>query len=213
MKPDVRDRLVLPLLVPLGLLAIVAITAVLFGMILFFNPIEVSLTIATVVAAGILAAFGIANARREELTRAKRMVIVFAGVLPLLVGGLVAVGAIPLAEGVVRVADRECHFCIPEDAVEVVAEGVEFEQDEITLPADDEEVAILFINNDQNIPHNVYIYPIHQEEPLLDEPIFEGETFNGVDQRVYQFPPPDPGTYYFNCSVHPQQMTGTVVFE
>lgn len=212
MKPDVRDRLVLPLLVPLGLLAAVAVTAVAFGMILFFNPITVSLTIAIVVAGSILAAFGLASAARaDELTRAKRAVIVLAGVAPLLIGALTATDILPV--DAVKVAHGECEFCIPEDAVEVVAEGIAFEQGTIELPAA-EEVSILFINRDQGIPHNVYIFALSQGQPVKTDPVFAGETFNGLAQRVYTFEAPEePGEFYFECTVHPNEMFGTAVFE
>jgi plastocyanin len=212
MKPDVRDRLVLPILIPVGLLAVIGLAAVGFGMLLLFNPIEVSLVLAIVVAGAILAAFGLASSQSErDLTRSKRAVIVLAGVAPILVAALVATDV--LATTAPKVAERECEYCIPEDAVRVVAEGIEFEQDEIALPAG-EEASILFINQDQGIDHNVAIYPFQGEEPLLDQPVFEGEIFPGAAQRVYNFETPaEPGTYYFNCVVHPAQMTGQVVIE
>lgn len=211
MKPDVRDRLFLPIVVPVGLLAVIALVAVGFGMLLYFNPMTVSLTIAVVVSAAILAAFGLASSKSEsDLTNAKRSVIALAGVLPLGVGALVAGGVIETTDE--RVAERECHYCVPEDAVEIVAMNIEFEPQEVTLPAEGE-VSILFRNQDRNIPHNVAIYPESEEQPATDQPVFKGEVFDGVDQMVYTFEAPDEqtGTYYFMCDVHPQ-MLGTVVF-
>lgn len=212
MKPDVRDRLVLPLLIPLGIVAFIALVAGGFGMVLLFNPIEVSVVIAIVVAGGLLAAFGFASSQRpEELNRAKRAVIASMVVAPLLVGGLVAVDVIPTSAQ--KVAHVECEFCIPEDAVEVVANGIEFEQETLQLP-ESGEVSILFENEDVNIDHNVAIAPLGPDgEPLRDEPIFDGEIFRGPDRRVYTFEAPEePGTYFFWCVVHPEVMTGEAVF-
>lgn len=212
MKPDVRDRLVLPLLIPLGIVAFIALVAGGFGMVLLFNPIQVSVVIAIVVAGGLLAAFGFASSQRpEEMNRAKRAVIASMVVAPLLVGGLVAVDVIPTSAQ--KVAHVECEFCVPEDAVEVVANGIRFDQDTIQLP-ESGEVSILFENEDAGIPHDVTIAPFDAGgEPLTDEPFFEGETFPGPDRRVYTFEAPEePGTYFFWCSIHPQDMTGEAVF-
>lgn len=212
MKPDVRDRLVLPLLIPLGVVAFIALVAGVFGMVLLFNPIQVSLVIAIVVAGGILAAFGLASSQRpEELNRSKRAVIASTVVAPLLVGGLVAVDVIPTSAE--KVAHTECLYCIPEDAVRVVARNIEFEQEMLELPGSGD-VSILFENEDVAVEHNVAIAPFGADgEPLRDEPIFDGEIFPGPDRQVYTFPAPEEsGTYFFWCVVHPQQMTGEVVF-
>lgn len=212
MKPDVRDRLVLPLLIPLGIVAFIALVAGVFGMILLFNPIEVSLVIAIAVAGGLLAAFGLASSQRpEDLNRVKRGVIASTVIAPLAVGGLVAVDLIPTSAE--KVAHTECLYCIPEDAVTVVASGIAFDQETIQLPGSGE-VSILFENQDVGTPHDIAIAPIGPEgEPLRDEPIFDGEQFPGEDRRVYTFQAPEePGTYFFWCTVHPQQMTGEAVF-
>lgn len=213
MKRDVRDRLVLPLLVPVGLLLLIATVAVGLGMLLLFNPMPVSVMIAIVVAAAIIGGFALALSRSEgELDNVKRSVIAFAGIAPLIVGALVATGVLDTAD--TKVIERECHFCVPEDAVEVIAENILFSPEEIAFPQAEEgsEVSIFFTNEDQGIPHNIYIYPIENEEPQLDSPLFEGATFDGVGSELYEFAAPAPGTYYFNCTVHPQQMTGTVIF-
>ncbi len=213
MKQDVRDRLVLPLLVPVGLLLAIAAAAVGFGMLLLFNPMVVALMMAIVVSAAIIGGFALALSRSsDELDNLKRGVIVFAGLAPVVVGALVAFDVLETADA--KVAERECHYCVPEDAVEVVGVDIAFEPEEIGFPdaGEGDAVSILFRNEDQGIPHNIWIYPFEQEEPLLDEPVFEGGTFDGVAQEVYDFEAPAQGTYYFNCTVHPQQMTGTVTF-
>lgn len=211
MKPDVRDRLFLPLIIPLGILGVIALAAFSFGMLLLFNPMSVSLTIAAVVAAGILGAFGLQSAQQEELTRPKRMVIAGAVIAPLAVGVLVATDVI--AVDAPKMAEVEPHFAVPEDAVEVVAEDIAFEPNEFALPAD-EVGHILFRNEDANVPHDVDIYPLADGEPDLEaEPVLDSEPFPGVAQRVLEVEPPEePGEYYFYCSVHPS-MNGTVTFE
>src|SRR5205823_309116 len=58
---------------------------------------------------------------------------------------------------------------------------------------------IHFQNNDAGIPHNV---DIHKDSPT-GASVWKGEIFPGVDSRLYQVPPLEPGTYAFACDVHP----------
>ena len=211
MKPDVRDRLVLPLLIPIVLVAIIAGIATLFGMIMYFNPMLVSTTLAVVVAAGVLAAFGLASAK-PHLPRAKAAVVGGAAVIPLALGALVATGVVEPIDA--RVAEHPCEFClvIPDDAVPIVASGLAFDTDTIELPAQGD-VSIFFDNEDANIAHNVAIYPEDESGvPTLGTPILKGEVFTGPDQRVYTFAAPtEPGTYHFQCDIHPD-MAGDAIF-
>ncbi|MFN2555516.1 MAG: hypothetical protein ABR592_01355 [Nitriliruptorales bacterium] len=211
MNSDVRDRLVLPILIPIGLLVIIAVLAAGFGMLLLFNPMAVSLMIAIVVSLGIIVAVALATSQTERaLTKAKRGLLVFAAATPIMIGVLVATDVITTTSE--KVVQRECEFCVPEDAVRVVARNLEFEQRFIDLPAEGE-VSILFINEDAGIPHNVAIYPQDDSgEPVLSSPLFVGATFNGVDQEVYTLQAPaESDTYFYRCDVHPQ-MQGEAVF-
>lgn len=211
MNSDMRDRLVLPIVIPIGLLVLIAAVATGFGMLLLFNPMAVSLMIATVVSLGIIVAAALATSQAEnDLTAAKRGLIVFAGVTPIIIGALVATDVMPTTSE--KVVQRECEFCVPEDAVRLVALNLEFDQSSVQLPSEGE-VSILFVNEDAGIPHNVAVYPEDDnDEPILSAPVFVGGTFNGVDQEIYTFQAPErPGTYFFRCDVHPQ-MQGDAIF-
>ncbi len=211
MNSDVRDRLVLPILIPMGLLVLIAALAAGFGMLLLFNPMAVSLMIAIVVSLGIIVAAALATSQTAAaLTKAKLALLVFAAASPIIIGALVATDVMPTTSE--KVVQRECEFCVPEDAVRVVARNLEFEQRVIELPAGGD-VSILFVNEDAGIPHNVAIYPEDEAgQPILSSPIFVGATFNGVDQEVYTFQAPaETGAYFYRCDVHPQ-MQGEAVF-
>ena len=92
------------------------------------------------------------------------------------------------------------------EVVEVVAEGLAFDVDTITVPADTD-VIIRLENEDQSIPHNISVY-----EDKGGETIFEGAVFNGRESRDYEFTSPAAGTYWFQCDVHPN-MNGDFVTE
>lgn len=94
-------------------------------------------------------------------------------------------------------------------SVEISANNITFDRDEITVPAGSR--VELEFTNEEAVPHNVSVY---RSEAATDA-IFQGELITGPDETVtYEFDAPDdPGTYFFRCDVHPDQMTGDFVVE
>ncbi len=148
------------------------------------------------------------------------LAVVVAVVIPVVAAGLVGffVGERPIEalveEGPVVEEPEGGEAAAPEEEPEepeaaaeatltIVALEIAFDTDAIELPAG-EQVAIALDNQDAGVPHNVAIYT---EEG--GEAIFLGDIFPGVETRTYSFTAPDPGTYYFQCDVHPF-MNGTV---
>jgi plastocyanin len=84
----------------------------------------------------------------------------------------------------------------------VVAKNVAFDLDELRFTAG-EPTALTFVNEDP-VPHNVAIYVTAGGDAL-----FQGEIFAGPDERAYDIPAMDAGSYVFQCDVHPN-MNGTV---
>src|SRR5918999_4447 len=73
----------------------------------------------------------------------------------------------------------------------ISAEGIAFDTEKLTAPAD------------QAFTLNVSIYA----DDTAADALFTGETFGGPDQRVYDVPALAAGDYFFRCDVHPSQMT------
>ena len=88
----------------------------------------------------------------------------------------------------------------PAVTIQLGAEGLAFDRDVITAPAD-APFAIEFENRD-SAPHNV---SIHGEQAM-----FVGETFSGPDRRTYHVAPLPAGEYEFVCDLHPE-MSGTLI--
>jgi plastocyanin len=88
------------------------------------------------------------------------------------------------------------------ETVEITAQGTAFDTSELMLPAD-EPSTIVFDNQDP-LPHNVAIYTAEGGEQL-----FAGEIITATTAE-YPVPPLEPGSYYFQCDVHPTEMNGTV---
>lgn len=88
--------------------------------------------------------------------------------------------------------------------VDLTAENIKFDKSTITVPAG-AQVTVNFTNKDNGIPHNFAVYT----DSSASQNIFKGEIVTGPATTTYTFTAPaTPGTYFFRCDVHPQQMTG-----
>ncbi|HNV38098.1 MAG TPA: cupredoxin domain-containing protein [Methanoculleus sp.] len=92
--------------------------------------------------------------------------------------------------------------------IDIVSVNMAFDLDTITVPAG-AEVTINLDNQDVGIPHNVSFYT----DSSAAETIFVGDLITGPDKVTQTFTAPaEPGSYYFQCDVHPF-MNGTFVVE
>lgn len=217
LRPDltteVRFRIPLPLVIPLGALAVIAVVAIGFSQVLLAVPKEAATMLAMVAAANILGAFAYAalRPRMQPVTMAELGVIVL---YPVIIGVAIAQfdfggeahghdtaaaetsGAGAAAEGGAPAGPTTA----------VVAEGLAFDVETLVLEAK-QQTEIEFENLDSE-PHNIAIYA----DDSASETIFEGEQISGPDSITYEFKAPKPGEYYFQCDVHPD-MNGAVVSE
>jgi len=202
MRTSTRDRLVLPILLPVGILVAIAALLFAFSRILLSLPKEAATATALIVAFSVMVVAGIAASRtRVAASSLASMVGVIAGVA-MLAGGiaLLAFGTgeeeSPGGEG-------------PAVVIALFAKDIAFDQASLTVPAG-EPFGIDFDNRDAEIQHNVQIF---DNPEFTGSPLFEGDLVTGPDRATYEVDPLDPGTYYFNCVVHPAQMQGTIESE
>jgi plastocyanin len=87
-------------------------------------------------------------------------------------------------------------------AIQLSAANIAFDVSQLDVPAG-QPFQIQFQNDDNGVPHNVEI------KDGSDNIVFNGEVFNGVDQRTYDVTALEAGTYTFLCTVHPN-MNGTL---
>ena len=195
MRPSLRDRLVMPILLPLGIVAVIA--AVLFGfsrILLSLTPTAATLT-AIAVATGVVLTASLAAGRKQvRLSTLGAMLGVTAGVA-MLAGGI--------ALAVVGGNEEEPGGGGEKPVVALAAANIAFEPTTLTIPAG-ESFTLRFHNEDANIQHNVQIF----EDPKFGgTPLFSGALVTGVRQTDYDVDPIDAGAYFFRCEVHPT-MTG-----
>lgn len=91
----------------------------------------------------------------------------------------------------------------------LVAQNIAFNTSTITVPAG-AQVTVNFDNKDNGIPHNFAVYQTSQAQ----DAIFTEDTVTGSATTTYTFTAPsEPGTHFFRCDVHPQQMTGQFIVQ
>jgi plastocyanin len=197
-KPDTRDRLLLPLLLPLGILAAVALALWGFSRILLGVHGTPATAVALIVAATIVTVSALAAGRPQ--VRGSTIAAVLGGVagMAMLAGGI--------AIAVVSEEEGEGPGPGPAATIQLVAANILFEQTALSVPAG-QPFTIAFDNRDAGVQHNVQIF---DTPDFSGTPLFDGELVTGPAQVDYQVPALAPGTYPFRCVVHPATMTGEI---
>lgn len=196
-RADARftDRVVAPLAVPLGALALILVIVLSVSRVLLAVNEKVSVAIAAVCAFFILAAFAFVASR----PRTGRNLLTALGAVTLVaVAGAGVAGA---AKG-----PREFEKKDEQKQVTVVAKNTQFGTAQITLDAKAGE-QVLFRNEDPGIYHNISVYTQVQG----GKPLEAGPPIRGVEKKLYTFQL-QPGTYGFRCDFH-ANMVGTLVVQ
>ena len=197
-----RQSLLLPILMPVGVLVVIGLALAGFSRILLAISHNAATVVALVAAAGIVVvAAWVASRKRVTGSTLFSMVAAMTGIA-MLAGGL-AVVASPLH------AEEEGE---PGDGVVVALAAPEgaaasgFSTDALSVPSD-EPFTLAFENADPAVPHNVVIY----DGPDAEAPqLFGGELITGPATVDYAIEPLAEGEFFFNCEVHPTTMTGTM---
>lgn len=200
---EVRLKVPLPIVVPLGALLVIGLVA--FGMsrILLSVPKEVAVIVAIAIGANILIV-GAFIANRPEHARGSWAELAIVAAYPLVIGIVLA----NLGLGTGHSAGETEHGAEAAAASEgggtaVAAANVQFDTDTIELEAKTEET--IPFKNEDTAEHNIAIY----KDDSASKDLFVGEIIPGGQEITYEVPPLPKGEYYFQCDVHPG-MNGTV---
>lgn len=193
---SMRDRLILPVLIPVGALAFILFLALVMSQVLLNVPNAIAVAVATFTAINLLIAFSVL-ALKPKAGRATMAMVGAIAAVPLVLGGAAAAGVVPLPE-------EEEHGAGSEGAtVTIAANGLQFDKDELAIPADTE--FTLVFNNQEAQPHNVAILEAQGSSNAL----FRGAIVTGPTESEETVDPIAAGEYYFQCDVHPN-MNGTI---
>jgi hypothetical protein len=227
---DFRSRVLMPILLPIGVLVGMAAFIGLIAYSFLYNTKTGALTLAAVVAAGILFTVSLASSR-DRLDAPRRGAVVFAAVLPILVGLGLASGIIPGIADEDRMANVEPLLVVPDDAPIIAAENSSdfclpengdcpvLDLWEVTPSEQTEAIAFVFDNREAGVQHNVVITDL---EGTADDPEPGSTTFAastlvaGPVEDAFVSPDVNwsdlPEQWYFLCAVHPNMNgVGTVV--
>lgn len=209
---EVRFRVPLPVIVPIGALIVIALVAFTMSRILLSVPKEVAVILAVAIGANILIACAYI-ALRPGQSRLSWGELAIVALYPVIIGLVLAQmgfstdhsAAEPAAAG--GGGGGGDAAAAPAGGGETVtAANVAFDTNELTLAAG-KQASIHFVNED-TVQHNIAIY----ETDAAEEDIFVGEIIDGGQEITYDFQAPEAGEYYFHCDVHPT-MNGTVTVE
>jgi plastocyanin len=198
MRPDLRDRVVLPILLPLGIILFLVALLWGFSRLLLGVTATAATVTATVVALGILVISAVAANRHTIRSSTIGAAFGATAGLAMLTGGI-ALAVVGSGE-----AEEPGENGVHGATVELVAANIAFEPTTLSAPADTP-FTIEFDNRD-SAQHNVEIF---DNPERTGTPLFEGEIITGPATVAYRVDPLAEGTYFFLCVVHPQ-MTGEI---
>jgi plastocyanin len=207
-KKETRDRLFLPIVLPVGLLLLILILAVGLSRVLL-SLTEAAATVTALVVAAMVLIIGslLARQRRVGVPQLLLMIAGVAGVA-LFAGGIAVATVGPPVEPKPVAKCTEVNLEAP-----VGAASSGFNVD--TLNAKPGVcTTIKFDNRDTGVPHNVEVFSADPATNPDAKTLFQppnGATITGVATADYKVPPQADGSYYFHCVVHPTTMFGTFV--
>jgi plastocyanin len=197
MNNDLRDRAILPILIPIAALVFTEIIVVGLSRVLLatghMTAVAIALGQALVILVG---ATAMASARRVSTGT-------LVGALGLFTVILIVAGVVAYQHGPAYSKEGGAGAGAT-SAVAISAKNVAFSTKTLKLPASGTE---LDFSNQDNQPHNIAIFPSASN---LTTVLFRGTITQPGTTSKYEIGKLKPGTYYFHCDVHPQQMTGTV---
>lgn len=180
-QADLRDRALLPVLIPV--LAILVTEVVVFSMsrvlLAAGETPAVGIALATAVAILVGAAMMAARPRLRTST--------ITGVLVLALLATVGAGAMAARQG--PAYEREAKEHLPK--LTVGAADLKFDTDELKLSPMGAEIHLV---NDDTQPHNIAIYPGSDQ---LNSPLFKGEIITAGAETTYHVEEIKVGKYYF----------------
>lgn len=198
-----RQSLLLPILIPVGGLAVIVLVLFAFSRVLLSVKPNAATATALVAATGIMAVAAFVASRRSVTGVALGAFVGAAAGIAMVAGGI--------AIAVIGPAEEEVE---PFHAVLAAPEGAATEGfatpggdplDTLVVEAD---VPIeLEFDNEEPVGHNVQIF----DGPDASAPsLFDGEVITGPRTIPYAIAPLAPGEYFFHCKIHPTTMTGTI---
>ena len=193
-----RESLLLPILIPVGALAVIVVVLFGFSEVLLSVKPNAATAIALAAAIGIMAVAAFVASRKHVTGAALGAFVGAAAGITMLAGG-VAIAVIGPQEP--ELEPFHVTLAGPEGAA-----TAGFASTVLPVKAD-VPIDLEFFNQDPGVGHNVQIFDGPDEAaPVL----FDGAVITGPAAETYSVEPLPEGEYFFNCRIHPTTMTGTI---
>jgi plastocyanin len=194
-RTELRDRAILPVLIPVVAIVLVEILVFSYSRVLLATGELKAVGFALAAALAILlGAAAIAAADRMRTASVVGLLVIVG--LAVVIGGAVAAKKGPFW------GNEPAQSALP--GFDLSAKNVAFSTKAMSLPATN---AVIKFSNQDNQPHNVAIFKSSKD---LSTPLFRGTIAQPGTTEIYKVGTLAAGTYYFHCDVHPTQMFGTV---
>jgi plastocyanin len=193
-----RESLLLPILIPIGGLAVIVVVLYAFSRVLLSMKPNAATAVAFAAAAGVMAVATFVASRKRVTGAALGAFVGAAAGIAMLAGG-VAIAVIGPPEEEVK--PFHAALAAPEGAA---SDG--FSTDALEVEAG-VPIDLEFDNEDPSVGHNVQIFDGPDASAAS---LFQGEVITGPARKTYPVPPLPEGEYFFHCEVHPTTMTGTI---
>ncbi len=197
-----RQSLLLPILIPVGGLAVIVLVLFTFSRVLLSVKPNAATAVALVAATGIMIVAAFVASRRSVTGATLGSFVAAAAGIAMAAGGIAIAVIGPPEE---EVEPFHATLAAPEGAIQ---SG--FSTDALTFEAD-VPVELEFDNEDPGVGHNVQIF----DGPDDSAPsLFDGAAITGPDAIPYAIAPLAPGEYFFHCRLHPgTAMQGTITVQ
>ena len=200
---EMRVKLPLPILIPVGALLLIAVLTIGLSRILLNIPADAAVIVALAVAIDVLgaAAYLAANPHPARGTVAELMMV---ALFPIIIGIVLTQINFTSEEPAAKTEAPAAAGApaAPSDTATLKAEGVAFAQKTLTVLGT-KGFTIQFDNEDPTA-HNVGIFDKEGGKEL-----FKGSVITGPTTTEYKVKPLKAGDYYFQCDIHPT-MNGTL---
>jgi plastocyanin len=198
---EMRVKLPLPILIPVGALLLIAIVTIGLSRILLNIPSQAAVIVALAVAIDVLGAAAYLAAK-PSMARGTVAELLMVALFPVVIGIVLtqinfsssttptSKGGPPPAAAVSNTATLD-------------AKNVAFVQKTLTVIG--KKGFTIHFDNQDPTSHNFGIY-----DKKGGKELFKGNVVTGPNTTDYKVKPFKPGTYYYQCDIHPTSMFGTL---
>jgi plastocyanin len=197
---EMRVKLPLPVLIPVGGLLVIAVLAFGLSRILLNVPSEAAVIIALAVAIDVLGAAAYLTAR-PRLSRGTMAELMMVALFPVIIG--IVLTQINFSSTETQAPKPPPGAGPPTNSATLDAKGVAFTQKTLTVLGT--KGFTVHFDNEDPTAHNFAIL-----DKKGGKELFKGQVVTGPNTTDYQVKPLKAGDYYYQCDIHPDSMFGTL---